>query len=127
MLAHFVRRACCLNLCMLACPLCVQSLLPESARRGVQQAIGGANIWRQRDALKARSFASGFLLHCFALNGQHTCCRSVAAVVRPVPAWQSAAQVSTLLPQSALPPLPSLLLLYKVHTPPLLMQGCRCA
>ncbi|KAI7838569.1 hypothetical protein COHA_007641 [Chlorella ohadii] len=29
-----------------------QSLLPESARRGVQQAIGGANIWRQRDALK---------------------------------------------------------------------------
>ncbi|KAL4441461.1 hypothetical protein ABPG77_001965 [Micractinium sp. CCAP 211/92] len=29
-----------------------QSLLPESARRGVQQAIGGANIWRQREALK---------------------------------------------------------------------------
>lgn len=31
-----------------------QSLLPESARRGVQQAIGGANIWRQRENLKAR-------------------------------------------------------------------------
>lgn len=29
-----------------------QSLLPENARRGVQQAIGGANIWRQREALK---------------------------------------------------------------------------
>lgn len=29
-----------------------QSLLPESARRAVQQCIGGANIWRQRDALK---------------------------------------------------------------------------
>lgn len=29
-----------------------QALLPEAARRGVQQAIGGANIWRQRDALK---------------------------------------------------------------------------
>ena len=29
-----------------------QSLLPESARRGVQQAIGGAAIWRQRENLK---------------------------------------------------------------------------
>ncbi|PSC75732.1 DEAD-box ATP-dependent RNA helicase mitochondrial [Micractinium conductrix] len=29
-----------------------QGLLPETARRGVQQAIGGANIWRQREALK---------------------------------------------------------------------------
>ena len=29
-----------------------QALLPEAARRGVQQAIGGANIWRQREALK---------------------------------------------------------------------------
>eukprot|EP00887_Chlorella_sp_A99_P001159 scaffold14.g1159.t1 len=29
-----------------------QSLLPESARRAVQQAIGGASMWRQRDALK---------------------------------------------------------------------------
>lgn len=36
----------------LAVPSCMQSLLPDSARRGVQQAIGGANIWRQRDALK---------------------------------------------------------------------------
>ena len=29
-----------------------QSMLPESARRAVQQCIGGASIWRQRDALK---------------------------------------------------------------------------
>jgi superfamily II DNA/RNA helicase len=34
-----------------------QGLLPETARRGVQQAIGGANIWRQREALKVRTCA----------------------------------------------------------------------
>lgn len=36
-----------------------QSLLPESARRGVQQAIGGANVWRQRDNLKVRLWGGG--------------------------------------------------------------------
>ena len=29
-----------------------QGLVPAPARRGVQQAIGGANIWRQREAMK---------------------------------------------------------------------------
>lgn len=59
-------------------PLLLQSLLPESARRGVQQAIGGANIWRQRDALKV---GLGLGLHLVALALEQQGVAAVRAAV----------------------------------------------